>query len=304
MSDFKIHILGCGSALPTQRHLPTSQVVELRGKLYLIDCGEGTQRQIRAQGLSFGAIRAIFITHHHGDHVFGLPGLLSSLSMLGRRQALTLVGPRGTKGMMAHIQALMLDGLQYPLIVEEYDDRQVTTVFDDRSLLVESIPLKHRIPCQGYLFREKVQVRHIDRASCDFYGVPRSYYPRLLAGEDWQHESGQSISNARLTRLGHPARSYAMCSDTCYIPELAEQLRGVSALYHETTFLRHDAERAKQTCHTMAYEAATLARDAAVNQLIIGHYSARYSHSAPFLEEAKAIYPNVIAADEGLVISL
>lgn len=304
MSDFKIHILGCGSALPTKRHLPTAQMLELRGKLYLLDCGEGTQRQIRSMGLCFEAITAIFLTHQHGDHIFGLPGLLASLSMLGRTRAMPIIGPRGTKALIQGIQSLFLDWIGFDLLVSEYDDRVGQIVFEDKSLTVHSVPLQHKLPCQGYLFREKVQARHIDRASCDFYQVPRSAYPQLLRGEDWQNGEGELISNERLTKQGKPARSYAFCTDTAYLPELHQLIKGVGTLYHESTFLDGDEERAKQTAHSTARQAASVARDAAVGQLLIGHYSARHNSTTPYLQQAREIFGNTIAVDEGMCIDL
>lgn len=304
MSDFRLHILGCGSALPTVRHLPTAQIVELRGKLFLIDCGEGTQRQIRKQGLSFEAITAIFITHLHGDHIFGLPGLISSLSMLGRRRSLTIVGPRDTRRIIGETLRLHCDWVEFDIDLREYDDRRSQTVWDDRSIVIQTIPLEHRMPTQGYLLREKCAERHIDKASCDFYQVPLAVYPALLRGEDWVDEAGVVVSNARLTRPGRTPRSYAMCTDTRYLPRLADVLRGVSLLYHEATFLSSEAMRAASTAHSTATEAALVAKAAGVKRLIIGHYSARYSGSEELLAEAQATFPDTIAADEGLIVEI
>lgn len=304
MSDFRIHILGCGSALPTQRHLPTAQVLELRGKLYLVDCGEGTQREIRRAALSFEAITAIFITHHHGDHLFGLPGLLSSMSMLGRTRVLHLIGPRGTKQLILEMQRLLFDWIGFELLIQEYDDRKPQLVFEDRSLSVSSLPLSHRIPCQGYLFKEKVQSLHLDKPSCDFYKVPIAYYQHLLKGEDFRTDAGETIPNTRLTRKGKPARSYAVCTDTIYLPELYKHLHGVGTLYHESTYLDGDEERAKQTHHSTARQAAEVARKAEVGQLLLGHYSARYNRLESFIRQASEVFPNVRAVDEGMVIDL
>lgn len=304
MSDFRLHILGCGSALPTRRHLPTAQALELRGKIYLIDCGEGTQRQIRQMGLSFEAITCIFITHHHGDHIFGLPGLLSSLSMLGRTRTLQVIGPRGTKQLLKDICRVFLDWIQFDLSIHEFDDRENCKVFEDKSIEVLSIPLLHRLPCQGYLFREKVPLRHIDKASCQFYGVPLSCYPALLRGEDWLSPDGELISNQRLTRAHKPARSYAVCTDTYYLPNLHQYIQHVDTLYHEATFLDGDEERAKQTQHSTARQAAMVARDAKVGRLLIGHYSARYNSTKPFLKQAQEVFDNTYTCDEGMTFDL
>lgn len=304
MSDFKVHILGCGSALPTSRHLPTAQVVELRGKLFLVDCGEGTQRQIRRAGLSFEAITGIFITHHHGDHIFGLPGLLSSLSMLGRTRVMHIVGPRGTKRLIEGMRSFMLEWINFELLVEEFDDRVPQEVWSDKSVIVRSLPLSHRLPCQGYVFTERVAERHIDKASCQFYGVPLADYPALLAGSDWTTPEDKVIPNNRLTRPHAPARSYAVCTDTIYLPNLHEYLGGVHTLYHEATFLKEKRARAKETYHSTAEEAAMVAKAAGVERLVIGHYSARYNSTEPFLREAQEIFPNTLAADEGMTITL
>lgn len=304
MSDFKVHILGCGSALPTRKHLPTAQMLELRGKLYLIDCGEGTQRQIRKMGLCFEAITCIFITHHHGDHIFGLPGLLASMSMLGRNKTLLIIGPRGTERLIAGIRQLFLDWIQFDLVVKEYNDLESQIVFEDKSLRVQSIPLRHKLPCQGYLFTEKVQTRHIDKVSCQFYQVPLKDYPRLLNGEDWYDEAGTCVSNDRLTRPGKQARSYAMCTDTDYLPTLYKLIQGVGTLYHESTFLDGDEERARQTLHSTAREAAKVALDAKVGTLLIGHYSARHTDTSLFVRQAKEVFEQTIAVNEGMSINL
>lgn len=304
MSDFKVHILGCGSSLPTGAHLPTSQVVELRGKLYMIDCGEGAQRQMRMHHLSFGKLIAIFISHLHGDHCFGLPGLLSTLGMLGRTGDLHLVGPVGLKRFVEPILAQFCEGMAYRVLIHEVDDRVPQRVWEDRSLTVDTIPLYHRAPTQGYIFRERVTALHLDKASADFYRVPRSAYPAILRGEDYVDEEGTRVPNARLTRRGKPARSYAFCSDTAYAPSNVDAIRGVSLLYHEATFADEHRVRAKQTGHSTAREAAMMAAQAEVGQLVVGHYSARYTDIVPLLAEAREVFPNTLAGKEGLIIPL
>ena len=220
MSDFKVHILGCGSALPTAAHYPTSQVVELRDKLFMIDCGEGAQRQLRLQRLDFGRLVAIFISHLHGDHCFGLPGLLSTLGLLGRRRALPIYGPKGLDTFLTPFIEQNKQYLGYEIEIHVLDDRTPVVAYEDRSVLVTTLPLKHGLPCMGYHLQERVTMRHIDRASCDFYGVPRSYYAMLREGKDFETEEGTIIPNSRLTEAGKPARSYAYCSDTAYNPSL------------------------------------------------------------------------------------
>lgn len=304
MGDFRVHILGCGSALPTTVHYPTAQVVEYREKLFLIDCGEGAQRQFRRQRLDFGRIVGVLISHLHGDHCYGLPGFLSTLGMLGRRRALPVYGPRGIDRFLAPFIEESSSYLGYPIEVHVLDDRQSTCFYEDRTLAITSLPLEHRTPCTGYLFRERPTERHIDRASCDFYGVPRSYYPSLRAGEAFVTSAGEAIPAERLTRPGRQPRSYAYCSDTAYAPQLVPLIKQVSLLYHEATFPKERQARAKQTAHSTAEEAALIAKQAEVGRLLIGHYSARYTDAAPLLQEALEVFPQTLASNEGMILDL
>ena len=304
MGDFRVHILGCGSALPTMQHYPTAQVVEFRDKLFVVDCGEGAQRQLRRQRLDFGRIVGVFISHLHGDHCYGLYGLLSTMGMLGHRRALPVYGPRGIDKFLAPFIEESRSYLGYDIEVHVVDDRTSSLCYEDRSVTVTTLPLEHRTPCTGYLFREKVTERHIDRASCDFYGVPRSYYTALREGADFTTEEGKVIPCERLTRQGKTPRSYAYCSDTAYLPSLVPLLRDVSLLYHEATFLSDRLARAKETAHSTAEQAARIAQAAGVERLVIGHYSARYIDIQPLLEEAQAVFPETVAADEGMILEL
>lgn len=304
MSDFRVHILGCGSALPTTVHYPTSQVVEFREKLFLVDCGEGAQRQFRFQRLDFGRIVGILISHLHGDHCYGLPGFLSTLGMLGRRRALPIYGPKGIDTFLAPFIKESQSYLGYEIEVHVLDDRGSACFYEDRSLTITTLPLEHRTPCIGYLFREKATERHIDRASCDFYGVPRTYYPALREGQPFTTSEGDVISADRLTRPGRPPRSYAYCSDTAYAPQLVPLLKDISLLYHEATFPKERQARAKQTAHSTAEEAGLIARQAKVGRLLIGHYSARYTDATPLLREAQEVFPDTLAANEGMILDL
>lgn len=304
MSDFRIHILGCGSALPTTRHYPTAQVLEYRDKLFLIDCGEGAQRQWRAQRLDFGRLVAVFISHLHGDHCYGLPGLLSTLGLLGRRRALPIYGPRGLADYLEPFIRSSKSWLGYEVQVHTLDDRLSGLVYEDKSLRVTSLPLDHRMPCTGYLFREQGLQRHIDRAACDFYGVPLSFFPMLRAGADFTTATGEQVANSRLTRPAKPLRSYAYCSDTAYREELVPLIQGVTMLYHEATFPTERAARAAETGHSTAAQAAEIAKAAGVGRLVIGHYSARYLDPTPLLLEAQAVFPTTTAADELMTFDL
>ena len=304
METLSVHILGCGSALPTTKHNPSAQALTLRGKVYLVDCGEGTQLQIRRQGLHFGRIHTIFISHFHGDHCFGLPGLLSTLSMLGRTGELHIHGPEGlTEYIDAHRKSFLAE-CSYEIITHEHDYRKSEVIHEDPSLCVRSLPLSHRIPTMGFLFEERCAARHLDKPAVDFYQVPRCCYPAILLGESYTAQDGSIIPNNRLTKPGRIPRRYAYCSDTEYFPDLIEQVRGVDLLYHEATFGEDLRARLATTAHSTAREAATIALKAEVKRLLIGHYSSRYTDVTPLLDEARSVFPNTTAAQEGLIIHL
>lgn len=304
METLSVHILGCGSALPTTKHNPSAQALTLRGKVYLVDCGEGTQLQIRRQGLHFGRIHTIFISHLHGDHCFGLPGLLSTLSMLGRTGELHIHGPEGlTEYIDAHRKSFLAE-CSYEIITHEHDYRKSEVIHEDPSLCVRSLPLSHRIPTMGFLFEERCAARHLDKPVVDFYQVPRCCYPAILLGESYTAQDGSIIPNNRLTKPGRIPRRYAYCSDTEYFPNLIEQVRGVDLLYHEATFGEDLRARLATTAHSTARDAATIALKAEVKRLLIGHYSSRYTDVTPLLDEARSVFPNTTAAQEGLIIHL
>lgn len=304
MENFDLHILGCGSALPTMRHNPTSQALQLRGKTYLIDCGEGTQLSIRRAQLQFSKIHSIYISHLHGDHCFGLPGLLSTMSLLGRASTLLIYGPWGIKDYVQEIKQRFLADSSFEIEVRECDCRIHTLVHEDSSLRVFSIPLSHRIPTIGYLFEEKCAELHLDKPSVDFYKVPIAYYQHLLAGEDYVTEEGEQIPNHRLTKKGRSPRRYAFCSDTKYHPPIIDCVRGVDLLYHEATFGDELSERAEATAHSTSRQAAVIAREAEVKRLLIGHYSSRYESYDTLLQQAREEFPNTEAAFEGLCIKI
>lgn len=300
MEAFDLHILGCGSALPTSLHYPTSQVLNVREKLFMIDCGEGAQMQFRKSKLKFSRLNHIFISHFHGDHCFGLPGLVSTLGLLGRTADLHIYLPEGVDEAFKQMMNIFCYGLQFNMVYHPFDATQRSMIYEDRSLTVETIPLKHRIPCAGFLFREKPGLRHIVRDMCDFHRVPVSYYGLLKVGEDFVNDDGDIIPNGILTKAVDPARSYAYCSDTAYIPELKEQLHDVDLLFHEATFSDDDMPRAIETFHSTAGQAATVARDAGVKKLMIGHYSARYTDNSILLNQARHIFPDTMLSNEGM----
>ena len=304
MEKFELHILGCGSALPTTRHFATSQVVNLRDKLFMIDCGEGAQMQLRKSRLKFSRLNHIFISHLQGDHCFGLMGLISTFGLLGRTAELHIHSPKGLEELLTPMLNFFCHTLAYKVIFHEFDTRQTSVVYEDRSMTVTTIPLQHRIPCCGFLFAEKARPNHIIRDMVDFYKVPVYELNRIKNGSDYVTPEGEVIANTRLTRPSDPPRKYAYCSDTIFRPEIVKQLSGVDLLFHEATFAESELARAKETYHTTAAQAARIALEAGVRQLVIGHFSARYEDESILLKEASAVFPNTILAKENLCISL
>lgn len=299
-----MHILGCGSALPTLQHNASSQIVELREKLFMIDCGEGTQIQLRRSRIHFSKIIAVFISHLHGDHCFGLPGMISTFGMTGRTAPLHIYAPAAFEPILEQTLSFFCQGLEFKVVFHAVDTTQNKVVYEDRSLTVETIPLQHRIDCCGYLFREKPILPHIRRDMIDFYNIPISQINNIKAGADWVTAEGEVIANSRLTTPAEPARSYAYCSDTRYIKTLHELVKGVSTLYHESTYSAEDAERARLYWHSTSQDAAKVARDASVGKLLLGHFSARYNNESQLLDEAKAIFPNSYLTREGATFDI
>lgn len=304
MAEFNINILGCGSALPTTRHLATSQIVDLRDKLYMIDCGEGTQVQMRRMRVRFGRLAHIFISHLHGDHCFGLPGLISTLGMLGRTGELVVHGPKEVETYLRPVMDLFCRGMEFEVRFNPVDTRSHSLVMEDRSLSVYSIPLKHRIPTCGYLFAEKPKEAHIIREMTDFYQVPVRCMKDIKQGQDYVTPEGEVVPNSRLTRPAAPPKRYAFCSDTAYNRSIIPIIEGADLLYHEATFAECDLARAKETFHSTARQAAEIARDAHVKRLVIGHYSARYEDLSELHREAEAVFPGTILGNEGTVIPI
>lgn len=304
MEKFELHILGCGSALPTTRHFATSQVINLRDKLFMIDCGEGAQMQLRRSKLKFSRLNHIFISHLHGDHCFGLPGLISTFGMLGRTADLHIYSPEGLEELMLPTLNFFCKGLPYQVFFHAFDSKHSEQIYEDRSLTVTTIPLKHRIPCCGFLFEEKKTPNHINREMIDFFKIPICELNRIKNGEDYVTADGEVIANERLTFPSDPPRKYAYCSDTIYRPSIVEQIHGVNLLFHEATFAQTELKRAKETFHTTAQQAATIALKAEAKQLVIGHFSARYDNEDSLLEEASSVFSNTVLARENLCIMI
>ena len=304
MQAFNVHVLGCGSAKPTTRHYPSSQVVEIRGKLFMVDCGEGTQTQLCRMRISFSNLNHVFISHLHGDHCFGLIGMISSFGILGRVHPLHIYADRLLEPVLKAQLELFCTNLEYDVVFHAVDTSKCQVIYEDRSLTVTSIPLEHRVPCCGFLFREKPTLPHIRRDMIDFYKIPFSQINNIKMGQSWITDDGVEVPASRLTLPADAPRSYAYCSDTRYFPQLAEYVRDVNLLYHESTYAEDKVEGAAKYYHSTAMQAATIARNANVGQLMLGHYSARYNNEELLLEEARTIFKNTILANEKLVVSV
>ena len=298
MQPFKIRILGCGSALPTLKHFASSQIIEVRDKTFMVDCGEGTQIQVRRARIHFNKILAIFITHLHGDHCFGLIGLISTLGMLGRTAPLHIYAPKELGPILKLQMDFFCNGLEYEVTFHEVDTSVAGIVYEDKSVIVKSIPLNHGIACCGYMFSEKPTLPHIRRDMIDFYRIPECYRNNIKNGADWITPEGEVIPNNRLTEPAAAPRSYAYCSDTKYLPELYKLVYGVNLLYHEATYCSENENRASLYYHSTAKQAATVALNAKAKSLLLGHFSARYDNENAILNEARNIFPNTYLANE------
>lgn len=304
MEKFEVHILGCGSALPTTRHFPTSQVVNIREKLFMIDCGEGAQMQLRRSRLKFSRLNHIFISHLHGDHCFGLIGLISTFALLGRTATLHIYAHKELEELMRPWLNYFCHGIDFSVEFHAFDSKKSEVIYDDRSVTVSTIPLKHRVPCCGFLFAEKQTPDHIIRDMIDFYQIPTYELNRIKNGGDFTTPEGNIIPHSRLTTPSNPPRKYAYCSDTIYLPENKPLLQGIDLLFHEATFGGDNEARAKETFHSTAKQAATMAKETEAKQLLIGHFSARYEDENILLKEAKSIFPNTLLAKENLCIEI
>ena len=304
MEPFEIHILGCGSALPTTRHNASAQIIKIGNKQFMIDCGEGTQVQLRRNHIHFSFINHIFISHLHGDHCFGLIGLISTFALLGRTAPLHIYADPNLEEVMKPQIEFFCKGMNYPLFFHGIDATKQQTIYEDNTITVETLPLKHRMPCCGFLFREKPKKRHLIGDVVNFYNIPAYMRQAIKDGADYTTPDGETIPNSRLTKDADASRSYAYCSDTAPCNQNNELLKGVNLLYHEATFAESEKERAAQTFHSTARQAAQIAHNAGVKRLLIGHYSSRYETPDTLLKEACELFPNTIAAKEGMVIHI
>lgn len=295
----KLTVLGCYAATPRSLNNPTSQVLEIKNHLFLIDCGEGTQVQLRRYKIRFSRVNHIFISHLHGDHFFGLPGLVSTFRLLGRKTELHIYGPKGIKEAITLMLKLGDSWTDYPLLFHELTSFRSEIIFQDDKVEVSTIPLQHRIYTNGFLFREKLAERKLNVGAVAKYRIDKCYFQNIKNGKDVVLDNGRLIPNAQLTFDPPAPKSYAFCSDTQYSEAIIPLIKDVDVLYHEATFLETEKELAPKTKHSTAKEAAKIAKMAQVGKLILGHFSTRYPSIDLFREEAETIFSKVELADDG-----
>lgn len=295
----KVTILGNNSALPAFGRHPTAQVVSVFGEFLLIDCGESTQIQLQRYGFRWRKMQHIFISHMHGDHYFGLPGLLNSMSLLGRTADLHLYGPAQLLPIIQMIQGVADNELNYPLHFHPLPEGSGLLVETD-TFTVHCFPVEHRIACHGFLVESKTRGRKILPDKCREYEIPRYYYDKLKLGEDYENKNGNIIKNEWVTTEGQATKKYAYCADTLYTESFIEYIKDADTIYHECTYLEKDADKAVARYHSTAIQAAQVAKLANTKQLLLGHFSSKYRDLEPFQEEAITVFPNSIATVEGV----
>ena len=292
-------ILGCYAATPRTFTNPTSQVLEIRNRLFLFYFREGTQVQLRKNKIKFSKINQVFISHLHGDHFFGLIGLISTFALLNRTTDLHIYGPKGIKEIINLQLRLSNSWTQYGLFFHELESKDSEVIFEDDKVIVKTIPLNHRVYTNGFLFQEKIRERKLNLDAVQNYEIDKCYYQNIKNGKDITLEDGRVIENHKLTFDPVPPLSYAFCSDTVYNESIVPIINEVDVLYHESTFLDSEETLAGKTMHSTAKEAATIALKANVKQLVLGHYSTRYASIELFKEQAETIFPNILLADDG-----
>lgn len=297
----KLTLLGCYAATPRTITNPTSQVLEIRNRMFLIDCGEGTQVQLRKNKLKFSKINHIFISHLHGDHIYGLVGLISTFMLLNRQTDLHVYGPKGIKEIILLQLRYSNSFTGYNLYFHELESKESEVIFEDDKVIVKTIPLQHRIYTNGFLFQEKPKERKLNVAAVEEYQIDKAYYRKIKYGGNITLDNGQIIPNAELSFDPEPTKSYAFCSDTVYNEAIVPLIQNADVLYHEATFLESEADKAEKTMHSTAKQAATIAKLANVKHLVLGHYSTRYSSIELFQQEAETIFPSVLLGDDGKV---
>lgn len=300
----KITILGNNSAIPSLGRHPSAQIVEIREQLLLVDCGEGTQLQMQRYNIRSRRIHYIFISHLHGDHYFGLIGLLTSMSLLGRTEPIHLFGPQQLIEII-NIQLKVADTqLSYPLHFIAIEDADTKVLLDTSYITVSCFPTIHRIPCHGFLFESKKGGRLLLPDKCREYEVPTVFYSKLKNGEDYITKQGDIVKNEWVTEDAPPSKKYAYCADTLYTEKFLPIVKCVDVMYHESTYLNDLAQRAKDRYHSTALEAATLAKKANAQRLLLGHYSSKYDDLTLFEKEARTVFPNSESTYEGMTFEI
>ena len=298
-------ILGCHSATPRVNAFPTSQYLEINNNHFLIDCGEGTQRQMRKYKVGFSKINHIFISHLHGDHFYGLVGLLSTYGILSREKEMHIFGPKGIKAATLQMLKISESHAKFSMIFHELSSKKSELIYEDEKVTVHTIPLTHRVYTNGYLFREKEKPRKLNMLNINGYPeIDKADYLNIKAGRDVQLASGEVISNSSITIAPSKSLSFAFCSDTSYKPNIVPIIKNVDLLYHEATFLADRQDLAKKTKHSTSVEAAQIAKEANVGQLVIGHYSGRYPDTSLFQKEAESVFKNVSLARPGVIFTI
>ncbi|WP_294821559.1 ribonuclease Z [uncultured Flavobacterium sp.] len=297
-------ILGCYAATPRTLTNPTSQVLEISNRMFLIDCGEGTQVQLRKNKLRFSKINHVFISHLHGDHFYGLIGLISTFSLLNRKTDLHVYGPKGVKEIILLQLRLSNSWTGYNLYFHELEGKETEIVYEDKKVVVSTIPLKHRVYTNGFLFREKPGERKLNIEAVEKHGIDVVYYQKIKNGGDINLDDGRLVPNAELTFDPPASKSYAFCSDTLYDEGIVPLIKDVDVLYHESTFLESELHLCEKTMHATARQAAAIAKMANVKKLILGHFSTRYESIELFRDEAKSVFGDVELADDGRVFAL
>ncbi|WP_296316816.1 ribonuclease Z [Winogradskyella sp. UBA3174] len=295
----KLTILGCHSATPRTNTNPTSQVLEIKNHMFLIDCGEGTQVELRRNKVKFSRIKHIFISHLHGDHYFGLVGLISTFQLLTRETELHIYAPKGLKEVITLQMKLSNSWTKYLLIFHELTSKKSELIYEDDKVEVYTIPLDHRIYTNGFLFKEKENERKLDINAVLNANINKAYFRKLKQGSDVENENGIIIKNNTVTKDPIPAKSYAFCSDTVYNEAVIPIIKNSTVLYHESTFLDKNEALCKPTKHSTAKHAATIAKKANIETLILGHYSTRYDGYDAFKFEAQTIFENVLLSKDG-----
>lgn len=302
--QFSIQIIGCGSALPTLTRGSSAQVVNIHGRLFLVDCGEGTQLRLRQHKIKMQQIYCIFISHLHGDHFFGLLGLLSTMHLLGRKRPLNIYAPAALKKIIEDQFEVSGTILQYELNFIPLIDGKLNLLCDEEKFEIFSFPLKHKVPCWGFLFKEKPIRPKLKKSFINKQRPDVESIKKIIEGGDYINERGEAFDHKTITIPSHKAYSYAYCSDTKYSESIIKYIEDVSLLYHEASFGNELFRQAELRAHSTAGQAATIAAKAKVGRLVIGHFSARYKDITPLLEEARLVFINTIAAEDGMEIEL